>query len=125
MCSGLSAQGAKVVIADVNLEGSKKVAEKIGPDAMGLAVNVASEESVAEVAKAVVEKYGTIDILVNAHGINIKMPAVDINIDNWDKMFQVNVRGVMIPCKVIGKIMIEKKKGQDNQFLISKRHQRH
>jgi NAD(P)-dependent dehydrogenase (short-subunit alcohol dehydrogenase family) len=109
-------QGAKVVIADVNLEGSKKVAEKIGNGAMGVAVNVASEESVAEVAKAVVEKYGTIDILVNAHGINIKMPAVDINVDNWDKMFQVNVRGVMIPCKVIGKIMIEKKKGKIINF---------
>ena len=107
-------QGAKVVVADVNLEAAKKVAEKTGSAAY--AVDVSSEESVSELAESVVKQYGTIDILVNAHGINIKMPAVDIDVEKWDKMFQINVRGVMIPCKMIGRIMIEKKQGKIINF---------
>jgi len=114
--AALSRQGAKVVVADMNLEGAKKVSEKIGSGSTAIAVDVSSEESVTELANSVVKQYGTIDILVNAHGINIKMPAVDIDLDKWDKMFQINVRGVMIPCKVIGKIMIEKKRGKIINF---------
>ena len=109
-------QGAKVVVADMNLDGAKKVSDKIGSGSTAMAVNVSSEESVTELANRVVEQFGTIDILVNAHGINIKMPAADINVDNWDKMFQINVRGVMIPCKVIGKVMIGKKQGKIVNF---------
>lgn len=114
--AALSGQGAKVVVADMNLEGAKKVSEKIGSGSTAIAVDVSSEESVTDLANSVVKQYGTIDILVNAHGINIKMPAVDIDLDKWDKMFQINVRGVMIPCKVIGKIMIEKKQGKIINF---------
>lgn len=114
--NAFAGQGAKVVVADVNLEGAQKVADKIGNGASAYAVDVSSEASVTEMANSVVEKYGTIDILVNAHGINIKMAAAEINVDNWDKMFQINVRGIMIPCKVIGKIMIEKKKGKIINF---------
>ena len=114
--AALSGQGANVVVADMNLEGAKKVSEKIGSGSTAIAVDVSSEESVTDLANSVVKQYGTIDILVNAHGINIKMPAVDIDLDKWDKMFQINVRGVMIPCKVIGKIMIEKKQGKIINF---------
>jgi NAD(P)-dependent dehydrogenase (short-subunit alcohol dehydrogenase family) len=109
-------QGAKVVAADMDLDGAKRVAEKVGSGCTAMAVDVSKVESVSELANSVVEQHGTIDILINAHGINIKMPAVDIDPDKWDKMFQINVRGVMIPCKVIGKIMIEKKQGKIVNF---------
>ncbi len=102
-------QGAKVVVADVNLDGAKKVADRFGASAYAVAVDVTKEDSIKELADSTIKKFGTIDILVNAHGINIKMPAVDIDLDKWDKMFQINVRGVMLPCKVIGKVMIDKK----------------
>jgi NAD(P)-dependent dehydrogenase (short-subunit alcohol dehydrogenase family) len=114
--AAFSGQGAKVVVADMNLDGAKKVAEKTGSGSTAMAVDVSSEESVKQLADSVVKEYSTIDILVNAHGINVKMPAVDINLDTWDKMFQINVRGVLIPCKVIGKVMIEKKQGKIINF---------
>ena len=107
-------QGAKVVVADVNLDAAAKVADSVKGTAM--AVDVSKEESVQELADTIVKKFGTIDILVNAHGINIKMPAAEIDLDKWDKMFQINVRGVMVPCKVIGKKMIEKKSGRIINF---------
>jgi NAD(P)-dependent dehydrogenase (short-subunit alcohol dehydrogenase family) len=81
-----------------------------------MAVDVTKENSIKELADGTIKKFGTIDILVNAHGINIKMPAVDIDLEKWDKMFQINVRGVMLPCKVIGKYMIEKKQGKIINF---------
>jgi NAD(P)-dependent dehydrogenase (short-subunit alcohol dehydrogenase family) len=112
----LAVQGAKVVVADMNLEQAKKVAEKImsetGSETAAMPVDVGKEESVMELAGNVVKKYSTVDILVNAQGINAKMPAQDINIDTWDSLFRINARGVVLPCKIFGKIMIEKKQGK-------------
>jgi len=116
-CStALAQQGAKVVVADMNLEKGKEVAEKINSDtdsqAVAMPLDVGKEESVVTLADNVIKKYGTIDILVNSQGINAKMPAVDIDINTWDSLFNVNVRGVVLPCKIIGKIMVEKKQGK-------------
>jgi len=114
--TALARQGAKVVVADMNLERAKTVADQItsasGSEAVALPVDVSKEESIKEMADNVVKKYNTIDILVNAQGINAKMPAADINMDTWDSLFRINVRGVVLPCKIVGKIMIEKKKGK-------------
>ena len=114
--TALARQGAKVVVADMNLERAKTVADQItsatGSEAIAVLVDVSKEESIQELADNVVKKYGTIDILVNAQGINAKMPATDINMDTWDSLFRINVRGVVLPCKIIGKVMIEKKKGK-------------
>lgn len=114
--TALARQGAKVVVADMNLERAKTVADQIasatGSEVVAMPVDVGKEESIQELADNVVKKYNTIDILVNAQGINAKMPATDINMDTWDSLFRINVRGVVLPCKIIGKIMIEKKKGK-------------
>jgi len=114
--TALGRQGAKVVIADMNLERAKTVAEQIasatGSESIAMSVDVSNEESIKELADNVVKKFNTIDILVNAQGINAKMPAQDINMDTWDSLFRINVRGVVLPCKIIGKIMIEKKQGK-------------
>jgi len=114
--SALAGRGAKVVVADlasVNFdEVCKKIASETGSEATGFAVDVTSEESVVKLAGQVVEKYGTVDILVNAHGINLKVPSLDIPPDGWDKLFAVNVKGTMLCCKTFGKIMVEKKKGK-------------
>ena len=63
-------------------------------------------------AERVVEKFGTVDILLNTHGINKKGPAVDFPAEDWDQLFEVNVKGVMLSCKVFGKIMIGNRKGK-------------
>jgi NAD(P)-dependent dehydrogenase (short-subunit alcohol dehydrogenase family) len=114
--TALAGQGAKVIIADMNLERAQTVAGQIasasGSEAIAIPVDVAREESVQELADNVVKRYGAIDVLVNAQGINAKMPAAEINMDTWDSLFRINVRGVVLPCKIIGKIMIERKKGK-------------
>jgi len=114
----LASRGAQVALADLEAASaklddvSKRIASETGAQASAFYVDVTSEESTANLAAKVVEKYGTVDILVNAHGINLKVAATDIPVDGWDKLFAVNVKGTMLTCKAFGKYMVEKKKGK-------------
>jgi NAD(P)-dependent dehydrogenase (short-subunit alcohol dehydrogenase family) len=114
----LASRGAQVVVADLAAASSKldevckRIASETGSQASALTVDVTSEESTANLAAQVVEKCGTVDVLVNAHGINLKVAAVDIPVAGWDSLFAVNVKGTMLTCKAFGKIMVAKKKGK-------------
>jgi NAD(P)-dependent dehydrogenase (short-subunit alcohol dehydrogenase family) len=112
----LARQGATVIVASRNQTKIQDAAEKIrsetGSEAGAFQVDVTDEESVKHLADQVVGKYGTVDILVNTHGINKKGPAVEFPVGDWDQLFAVNVKGVMLACKVFGKIMIEKGRGK-------------
>lgn len=114
--TALAKQGAKVVIASRTLEKLQKVAEKISSETnsevAAMQVDVTSESSVENLCNQVVEKYKVVDILVNAQGMNVKMAATDIDFSKWDALFAANVRGVMVPCKIFGKVMIAQKKGK-------------
>ena len=113
---GLSEQGAGVVVASRNLEALNKVAEdiksKTGGEVLALQVDVTDEESMANLTKDVVDKCGTVDILVNAMGVNLKADAFEFPMDTWQQIFDVNVKGTMIACKHFGKVMKEKKRGK-------------
>ncbi|MEM1586910.1 MAG: glucose 1-dehydrogenase [Candidatus Bathyarchaeia archaeon] len=120
IAEGFVQYGAKVVIASRNLEELEKVAEEIrknyNADISAMQVDVTDEESVKRLRDQIVAKYGTVDILVNAHGYNAKAPAVDFPLQEWDKLFDINVKGTMLTCKEFGKIMIEKRKGKIINF---------
>ena len=116
-CSlALSAHGAKVVLASRNIENLQAVAKEInaetGNETDLFQVDTLDEESVNNLADQVVEKYGKVDILVNTQGLNKKGLLVDFAVEDWDSLFGVNVRGVMLCCKAFGKKMIEAKNGK-------------
>jgi NAD(P)-dependent dehydrogenase (short-subunit alcohol dehydrogenase family) len=112
----LSQQGATVIVASRSIEKLKELAQKIqsetGSPVEAMHADVSSSSSLSTLAEQVIEKYKTVDILVNAHGINVKMPATDIDEEKWDSLFATNVKGVMLACKIFGKIMVENKKGK-------------
>lgn len=113
---GMAQNGAKVCVADVlGMDVLTKFAEEIksktGKDTMAQQVDVTSEESMAKLVKSVLDKFGDIDICVNAFGLNMKRPALEYPMDDWDKMFNVNVKGTMIACKHVANVMKDKKKG--------------
>ncbi|NLA75794.1 MAG: SDR family oxidoreductase, partial [Deltaproteobacteria bacterium] len=113
---GLSRAGAKVVIADmldenILYEKAAALTAETGNEAIGQYVNVTDEESVSKMIRNVIERFGTIDVCINSMGINLKRPALEFPMDDWDKMFNVNVKGTMICCKHVGSIMKENKKG--------------
>lgn len=112
----LASRGAKIVIASRTLSKLEEVAKRIEFETRSqitaLQVDVTSEESLAKLAGQIVEKHETVDILVNAHGINAKMAALDISTASWDSLFATNVRGTALACKSFGKIMVEKRRGK-------------
>ena len=116
MAEGLAAQGAKIAIASRNIDKLETVAQKIQKEtksqAAAFKVDITDKESVAQCAKQVVSKFGTVDILVNSQGANVKKEAVGFPVGDWDLMFNVNVKGTMLACSEFGRIMVEKKKGK-------------
>ncbi len=115
LAMALGVQGATVVVSSRNQETIEKAARQIteasGNEAIAIPSDVTDESSVQNLVDQVVEKYGKIDILVNAMGLNIKHDAVEFPMEDWDKLFAVNVKGTMVACKTVGKVMQEQKSG--------------
>ncbi|MSO55242.1 MAG: SDR family oxidoreductase [Rhodospirillales bacterium] len=93
-----AAEGAKVVVADLNAKGGERVATEIN----GLAVttDVTSEPSVKAAVAACEKAFGRLDILVNNAGVSgPTASAEDMDADAWDALYAVNVRGIMVCTK--------------------------
>jgi len=112
---GLSLHGATVVVSSRNQEAIDKVAASIsresGNEAIAISCDVTDEASMENLVDSVVKRYGKLDIMVNAMGMNIKHDAFNYPIEDWDRLFNVNVKGTMIACKAAGKAMREQKHG--------------
>jgi len=113
---GLSRYGAKLVVASRNMEALEKVADEIksetGGEVQAMQVDVTDEDSVISLVEAVLKQFETVDILVNAMGLNIKRNALDYPMEDWDRIFSINVKGTMIACKHFGNVMKEKQQGK-------------
>ncbi len=108
-------QGAKVVVADINLADAEKVAAGItesGGKAIAVKADVANAEDIEAMIALAVSEYETLDILVNNAGIMDNFePAGDIEDAKWERVFSVNTDGVMLGTREALKIFREKKKG--------------
>lgn len=116
IAAGLAKQGAKVAIASRNIQKLEEVAHRIQSESesevVAFQVDVTDEQSVAQLVERVVSKFETVDILVNSQGVNLKRPAAEFPVDDWDLMFGVNVKGTMLTCREFGKVMVGKEKGK-------------
>jgi NAD(P)-dependent dehydrogenase (short-subunit alcohol dehydrogenase family) len=98
LAAGLSDQGAKVVLCDLNEEGVHQAAERIaatGGQTVATAVDVADRESCDALVRFAVAQYGRVDILVNNAGIDVIEPVPEVSPEGWEKVMDVNLRGVM------------------------------
>ena len=113
-----SDEGAKVVIADIIFENAQKVAEEIkakGGETIAVQGDVSSEMSTIELAKKTVESFGRIDILMNNAAIYYGIGARPWNgwtVEDWDRMFAVNVRGSWLCAKAVFPQMKAQGKGK-------------
>lgn len=116
IAKGLAFYGAKVGIASRKLENLEKAAQEIQTDINKevkiFQVDSANEDSIKALAGKVVAEMGKVDILVNSQGINIKQSALEFQMDQWDALFNVNVKGVMMCCKEFAKIMTKQNYGK-------------
>ena len=117
IAEGLSVYGAKVVVTSrTSLEKAEEVARSIrdrtGREVGALQLDAADEAQVARARDEVVSRYGTVDILVNSQGLNIKHPALEFPASDWDRMYEVNVKSVMLTCREFGRVMVERRYGK-------------
>jgi NAD(P)-dependent dehydrogenase (short-subunit alcohol dehydrogenase family) len=116
LASGLLAYGAKVAIADINLSALETAVEELkefsDTPVKSYRCDTGSESNVEELVANAVADMGRVHILVNAQGFNVKAPATEFPMAEWDKLFMVNVRGVMMCCKHFAKHMVEQGGGK-------------
>lgn len=106
------AEGAKVLVADINGDGAKAKAESTGNAASACQVDVASAESVEKMMKAAIEAFGHVDILVNNAGItHLPTPMEDVSEEEFDRVLAVNAKSIYLAAKYIVPHMKERKTG--------------
>jgi len=98
-----AAEGAQLVIADVNGNGGRETAQLIeqqGGKAFFIETNVSDSKQVKDLVSATVEAYGKLDILFNNAGIgNPDVKSVDLDEDEWDRIIDINLKGVFLGIK--------------------------
>jgi NAD(P)-dependent dehydrogenase (short-subunit alcohol dehydrogenase family) len=105
IASGLSAAGARIVIAD--LRGAEEAAAEY-PDGVGLTVDVASEGDVARMVEDTVERCGSLDTLVNNAGLYATLamrPFTEIPLEEWRRVMDVNVASMFLTCRAAVPVM--------------------
>jgi NAD(P)-dependent dehydrogenase (short-subunit alcohol dehydrogenase family) len=105
IAEGLSAAGARIVIAD--LQRAEETAAAF-PGGVGLTVDVASEDAVARMAEETVERCGSIDVLVNNAGLYASLamrPFDEIPLAEWRQVLDVNVASMFLTCRAVVPVM--------------------
>jgi len=112
IAEGLAAQGARIVVAD--LQGAEAAARAF-PDGVGLTVDVADEAATQRMAADVLERCGAIDILVNNAGLYASLamrPFDQIPLGEWRQVMDVNVASMFLTCKAVVPHMRERGGGR-------------
>ncbi|GGQ12070.1 SDR family oxidoreductase [Streptomyces roseolilacinus] len=107
--------GARVVAVDRDAEGAARTAERAlrlgAPGAWPEAVDVSDEQAMEKLAARVAAAHGTVDVLVNNAGIGLSGSFFDTTADDWRKVLDVNLWGVIHGCRVFGRQMVERGQG--------------
>jgi D-sorbitol dehydrogenase (acceptor) len=105
------AEGARVVIADINLEAASKTAAEIGEGAIALPIDVTNQDSIEMCVREAVTQLGGIDILINNAAIFSAAPIDEITRNDYDKVFAINVSGTLFTMQAVARHMIERGQG--------------
>jgi len=111
---GFAEAGADVVVASRTIADLEKVAQQIealGRRALAVETNIAVKSEVDNMVAKTLEKFDTIDILVNNAAINIMRPLIELREDGWDKVMNVGLKGYYMCSQAVAKVMMEKGSG--------------
>jgi len=111
----LASHGATVVCTDMRQRAAGETAEIVvagGGQALALAHDVTNWDSTQEVVAEVLQRYGRIDILVTNAGVSKSVPFHELDVAEWDRVNDVNIKGVFISCRAVVPHMISRKYGK-------------
>jgi len=98
-------EGARVAIADINLSAAQEVATGLGEAAYPLHIDVTSQESIDAAMKAVADKAGELDILINNAALFDASETLDITRESYDRLYAVNVAGTLFTMQAAARLM--------------------
>lgn len=102
---GLSREGAKVAVCDLNLAAAKETAAALGSPAVAIKADVSRPEDVDRMVKEAMAQFGRLDILVNNAGICPRTPVLEMDVEEWDRVLATNLRSVFLCCKAAAQVM--------------------
>src|SRR4051812_27210573 len=123
----LAAEGACVVVADLDAAKASQVAEEIGGKApksrdvaVGVAADVSDEDAVARAVQEAVLAFGGVDLVVNNAGLSISKPLLETTVRDWDLQHDVMAKGSFLVSRATAKVMMEQGMGGDIVYISSK-----
>ncbi|MFK0083194.1 bifunctional aldolase/short-chain dehydrogenase [Glutamicibacter sp. NPDC090743] len=118
----LAAEGACVVIADLDLDKAQAAAAELGTAdvAVGVAANVADAHAVQRAIDEAVLAFGGLDLVVNNAGLSLSKPLLETTEADWDLQHDVMAKGSFLVSKAAAKVLIEQKLGGDIIYISSK-----
>ncbi|MGD8983271.1 MAG: SDR family oxidoreductase [Desulfobacteraceae bacterium] len=111
---GLAAYGVDLVLCDLQLESLEALADKIremGQKALPVFCDVNDPDSVDQMVRRTLDEFGKINILFNAAGMAQREPAVEMAMEDWQKVMDVNVKGTLLCSRAVAREMIRQGQG--------------
>jgi len=116
MAKALASAGADVVLASRSENVLKEVAEEIseetGSKAFPVVYDITKMEDADKLVQKTMAEFGKIDILVNAAGMNIRKPVIEVTEKDWDTIMSIQLKGVFFTCQAVAKEMIKQGSGK-------------
>ncbi|MFJ4015626.1 bifunctional aldolase/short-chain dehydrogenase [Microbacterium sp. NPDC090014] len=118
----LAAEGACVVIADLDLEKAQAAAAELGSTdvAIGVAANVADADAIQAALNDAVLAFGGVDLVVNNAGLSLSKPLLETTEKDWDLQHDVMAKGSFLVSKAAARVLIDQKLGGDIIYISSK-----
>ena len=111
----LANAGADVVVTSRDIKRARPVAGEIqamGRQALPLELEVRSPDSIEAMVEAALGHFGRIDILVNNAGVNIPEPALEVSEEHWDRLMDINLKGLFFCAQKVGEVMVRQGQGK-------------
>jgi len=114
---GLADFGADVVIADIaersKIEETVSEIKRLRRRSMGIKVDVRVKEEVEQMVDEIMREFGRIDILVNSAGVlGERIPTAELPEEEWDRVMNINLKGMLLCCQAAGRVMTEQGRGK-------------
>jgi 2-hydroxycyclohexanecarboxyl-CoA dehydrogenase len=108
----LAEEGARVAVSDLSRHDADATAADLGQPAIGVALDVTSDDSIRRAVEEVHERLGPIDVLVNNAGWDVLEPFLDSRPETWDRVLAINLRGPIAVTRAVLESMVERGAGR-------------
>jgi D-sorbitol dehydrogenase (acceptor) len=106
-----ASEGARVAIADIDIDRARKAASDIGDAAIAVEMDVTDQDSIDAAVATTVDAFGGIDVLINNAAVFTAAPIAEITRDDYQQLFEINVAGTLFTMQAVARHMIDRGTG--------------